>query len=140
MNESQFVIFKLDTEHYGIKIDNVETIERNMEITRVPKTQTYIRGVINLRGEIVPIIDLRERLGLPRKEHDSETRIIVNKIQDLLIGYIVDATSEVKEILPEQIDYTNFEENQTQTFVRGIGKIDGRMIILLDIDKILEKE
>lgn len=140
MTDSQFVIFKLDTEYYGIRIDNIETIERNMEITRVPKTQSYIQGVINLRGEIVPIIDLRERLGLPRKEYDSETRIIVNKIQDLLIGYIVDSTSEVKEIPAEQIDYTNLEENQNQTFVRGLGKIDGRMIILLDIDKILEKE
>lgn len=140
MTDSQFVIFKLDTEYYGIRIDNIETIERNMEITRVPKTQSYIQGVINLRGEIVPIIDLRERLGLPRKEYDSETRIIVNKIQDLLIGYIVDSTSEVKEIPAEQIDYTNLEENQNQTFVRGLGKIDGRMIILLDIDKILEKD
>lgn len=140
MNDSQFVIFKLDTEYYGIRIDNVETIERNMEITRVPKTQSYIQGVINLRGEIVPIIDLRDRLGLPQKEYDSETRIIVNKIQDLLIGYIVDSTSEVKEIPPSQIDYTNLEESQNQTFVRGLGKIDGRMIILLDIDKILEKE
>lgn len=140
MNDSQFVIFKLDTEYYGIRIDNVETIERNMEITRVPKTQSYIQGVINLRGEIVPIIDLRDRLGLPQKEYDSETRIIVNKIQDLLIGYIVDSTSEVKEIPPSQIDYTNLEEGQSQTFVRGLGKIDGRMIILLDIDKILEKE
>lgn len=140
MNESQFVIFKLDSEYYGIKIDNVETIERIMELTRVPKTQSYIKGVINLRGEIVPIIDLRERLGLEKKEYDSETRIIVNKIQDLLIGYIVDSTSEVKEIAGSQIDFATFEDNNNRTFVKGIGKVDDKMIILLDIDKILEKE
>lgn len=140
MNDSQFVIFKLESEYYGVKIDYVETIERMMEITRVPKTQTYIRGVINLRGEIVPIIDLRERMGLPFRPYDSETRIIVNKIQDMLIGYIVDSTSEVKEIPSSQIDYASFEAEPGETFVKGIGKMDERMIILLDIDKILEKE
>ncbi len=138
MNDNQFVIFRLADEYYGIKIENVETIERIMEITRVPKTQNYMRGVINLRGEIVPIIDLRDRLGLPSKQYDSETRIIVNKKQDLMIGYIVDSASEVKEIEPSSISYSNLEENISETFVKAIGKVENQMIILLDVDKILE--
>lgn len=139
MNENQYVIFRLGSEFYGIKIDNVETIERIMPITRVPKAHTYINGVINLRGEIVPIIDLRLRLGLEKKEYDSETRIIVNKMQDMMIGYIVDSASEVKEIPASLIDYTAFDNNIDETFVKGVGKIQGDMIILLDVDKIIQK-
>lgn len=139
MNENQYVIFRLGSEFYGIKIDNVETIERIMPITRVPKAHTYINGVINLRGEIVPIIDLRLRLGLEKKEYDSETRIIVNKMQDMMIGYIVDSASEVKEIPASLIDYTAFDNNIDETFVKGVGKIQGDMIILLDADKIIQK-
>lgn len=94
--------------------------------------------MINLRGEIVPIIDLRDRLGLPSKDYDSETRIIVNKKQDLMIGYIVDSASEVKDIPPSAISYGTFEENLSETFVKGIGKVENQMIILLDVDKIIE--
>ncbi len=139
MNENQYVIFKLGSEFYGIKIDNVETIERIMPITRVPKAHCYINGVINLRGEIVPIIDLRLRLGLEKKEYDSETRIIVNKMQDMMIGYIVDSASEVKEIPASVIDYVTFDNNIDETFVKGVGKMQGDMIILLDVNKIIQK-
>ena len=137
MNENQYVIFKLSDEFYAIKIDTVETIERDMEITRVPKTQGYVRGVINLRGEIVPVIDLRSRLGLSMKQADSETRIIVSKLNDMMVGYIVDATYEVKELLPSTIEYTSVETTSASSYVRGIAKDNNRMIILLDVDKVL---
>lgn len=137
MNENQYVIFKLSDEFYAIKIDTVETIERDMEITRVPKTQGYVRGVINLRGEIVPVIDLRSRLGLSMKQADSETRIIVSKLNDMMVGYIVDATYEVKELLPSAIEYTSVETVSASSYVRGIAKDNDRMIILLDVDKVL---
>lgn len=137
MNENQYVIFKLAGEFYAIKIENVETIEREMEITRVPKTHGYIKGVINLRGEIVPVIDLRTRLGLPFKQADNETRIIVNKLNDMMIGYIVDSTNEVKDIDPSTVEYSSIEGNNTDTYVRGIAKDNDRMIILLDVDKVL---
>lgn len=138
MNENQYVIFKLADEFYAIKIDNVETIERDMEITRVPKTNSYIKGVINLRGEIVPIIDLRMRLGLPIKKADADTRIIVNKLNDMMIGYIVDSTYEVKDISPSVVEYSSFDSNISDTYVKGIAKDHDRMIILLDVDKVLE--
>jgi chemotaxis signal transduction protein cheW len=137
MNENQYVIFKLSDEFYAIKIDTVETIERDMEITRVPKTQSYIKGVINLRGEIVPVIDLRSRLGLAVKQANSETRIIVSKLNDMMVGYIVDATYEVKELLPSSIEYTSVETASASSYVRGIAKDNDRMIILLDVDKVL---
>ena len=85
MNENQYVVFELAGEYYAIKIDTVETIERDNAITRVPKTPVYVAGVINLRGEIVPVIDLRLRLGLQKKDMDSESRIIVNKMDDMMI-------------------------------------------------------
>ena len=110
MNENQYVIFKLSDEFYAIKIDTVETIERDMEITRVPKTQGYVRGVINLRGEI---------------------------LNDMMVGYIVDATYEVKELLPSMIEYTSVETASASSYVRGIAKDNNRMIILLDVDKVL---
>ena len=137
MNENQYVIFKLADEFYAIKIDNVETIERDMEITRVPKTDGHIRGVINLRGEIVPVIDLRIRLGLQEKSADAETRIIVNKLNDMMIGYVVDSTYEVKEIDPSVIEHSSFDNNISETYVKGIAKDHDRMIILLDVDKVL---
>jgi len=139
MNNNQFVIFRLEEEFYGIKIDYVETIERMMPITRVPKAPNYVKGVINLRGEIVPIIDLRERLNIEFKEYGSDTRIIVNKMKEMMIGYIVDSASEVKEIEPSMIDYATFDDTSSDTFVKGIGKIDDTMIIILDVDKIVEK-
>ncbi|MBP2026421.1 purine-binding chemotaxis protein CheW [Acetoanaerobium pronyense] len=139
MNNNQFVIFRLEEEFYGIKIDYVETIERMMPITRVPKAPNYVKGVINLRGEIVPIIDLRERLNIEFKEYGSDTRIIVNKMKEMMIGYIVDSASEVKEIEPSMIDYATFDDASSDTFVKGIGKIDDTMIIILDVDKIVEK-
>lgn len=137
MNENQYVIFKLADEFYAIKIDNVETIERDMEITRVPKTDGYVKGVINLRGEIVPVIDLRSRLGLATKKADAETRIIVNKLNDMMIGYVVDATYEVKDIPPSTVEYSSFDGNISETYVKGIAKDHDRMIILLDVDKVL---
>lgn len=136
-NENQYVIFKLEDEFYGINISHVQTIEKLLEITRVPKTQKYIKGVINLRGEIVPVIDLRDRFNLQRKEYDKEARIIVNRIDDILIGFIVDSASEVKDIEAENIDYNIVDDGFNEGFIRGIGKIDDRVIILVDVFKIL---
>ncbi len=139
-NENQYVIFKLENESYGINIKYVQTIERMLEITRVPKTEGYIKGVINLRGEIVPVIDLRKRFRLTNKDYDKEVRIIVNKIDELLIGFIVDSASEVKDIEDENIDYNIVDDSFTEGFVRGIGKIEDRVIILIDVYKILNME
>lgn len=136
-NETQFVIFRLADEYYGINISYVETIEKIMNITRVPKTQNYIKGVINLRGEIVPVIDLRERFNVNIEEYGSDTRIIVNKIDGILIGFIVDSASEVKSILETDVDYNVADENFQDGFIKAIAKHDDKVIILVDVYKIL---
>jgi purine-binding chemotaxis protein CheW len=136
-NDNQYVIFKLEEEFYGININYVQTIEKMIEITRVPKTESYIKGVINLRGEIVPVIDLRKRFNLDDKEYDKDARIIVNKIDDVLIGFIVDSASEVKDINQEDVDYNVVDDSFNEGFIKGIGKIEDRVIILIDVYKIL---
>lgn len=136
-NENQYVIFKLQDEFYGININYVQTIEKMLDITRVPRTESYIKGVINLRGEIVPVIDLRSRFNLTEREYDKEARIIVNKIDDVLIGFVVDSASEVKDIELEDIDYGIVDDSFNQGFIKGIGKIQDRVIILVDVHKIL---
>lgn len=135
---SQYVVFKLSDEYYAINIEGVENIEKIINITRVPKTPSYVKGVINMRGEIVPIIDLRARLNLNSKEYDDETRIIINKTADLMIGFIVDSTYEVIEINQSEIETKVNENKNLETYVSGIAKNNGRMIILLDMAKILD--
>lgn len=137
---NQYVVFKLEEEYYGIRIDGVENIEKYMEITRVPKTPLYVKGVINMRGEIVPIIDLRLRLGLTEKDYDEETRIIINKIDDIMMGYVVDSAYEVIEIDQQSIEPRVQSENKNlETYISGIAKDNDRMIILLDLNKVLNK-
>lgn len=134
----QFVVFKLANEEYGIDILRVKTIEKMSNITRVPKTSTYVKGVINLRGEIVPIIDLREKFNLKYYEENENTRIIIVYADDVTVGLIVDSVSEVIEI-----DSSLIEEppesigNLEISNIYGIGKLNGRVIILLDVYKIL---
>lgn len=142
MNEKniikQFVVFKLEDEEYGIDILRVKTIEKMSAITRVPKTPPYVKGVINLRGEVVPIIDLREKFNLKAAEESEDTRIIIIYVDDVTIGLIVDSVSEVIEI-----DSASIEEppetigNIEMSNIFGIGKLNDRIIILLDVYKIL---
>jgi len=137
----EYVVFKLNGEFYGVDIDNVENIERYTEITRVPYTNKYIKGIINLRGNIIPVIDLRERFGLPVIDRTDEARIMIVKAKDLNIGMIVDSSSEVLQLENNDIDEsptvsTGIEEN----FISKIGKKDGRIVMLIDILKVLNLE
>lgn len=134
----QFVVFKLANEEYGIDILRVKTIEKMSSITRVPKTSTYVKGVINLRGEIVPIIDLREKFNLKYYEENENTRIIIVYADDVTVGLIVDSVSEVIEIDNSLIDEPPESiGNLEVSNIYGIGKLNGRVIILLDVYKIL---
>ncbi len=136
--QERYVIFKLKNEFYGINIKYVQTIEKMIEITRVPKANSYVKGVINLRGEIVPVIDLRKRFNIESSNYDKDSRIIVNKIEDVLVGFIVDSATEVKEIYKEDIDYSIVDEGFNDGFIKGIGKIEEKIIILIDINKVLD--
>ncbi len=137
--ENKYVIFKLDQEYYGLPIDSVILIEKMGQTTRVPNAPDYIKGVTNLRGEVIPIIDLRKKLGMETKDLDRNSRTIVVSLNETIVGLIVDTSSEVLEIDKENIDKPPTNENEEFIeYVNGIGKTEERLIILLDLVKILE--
>jgi len=138
LNTTQFVVFVLSDEGYGLDIQMVNTIEKMIPITRVPKTPSFIKGVINLRGDIVPIMDLKERFGLAMTEETEETRIIIVKFEDIQMGVIVDEVKEVIYINEEQIESTtSLAKEGLMENVLGAGKVDDRVITLLNIEKLV---
>lgn len=134
----EFVTFRLNQEFYGINIQNVENIEKVLPITRIPYTLDYIKGVVNLRGIIVPVVDLRARFGLAPKEHTDESRIIIVNLEENKIGMLVDSSSEVLQISEDDIDAApNVRKDMGNEFVKNIGKKNGRIIMLIDLHKVL---
>ena len=135
---NKYVIFKLIDEYYGLDIENVISVEKMQEFTRVPNAPSYVRGVINLRGEVIPVIDLREKLGLKLKSTDENTRIIIVSENEINLGIIVDSSSEVLEIQRSLIDKPLASEEKSNNYLKGIGKVDGRLIIIIDLEKLIE--
>lgn len=137
-NIKQFIIFKLGKEEYGIDIKKITTIEQMKTITRVPKIPVFIKGVINLRGEIIPIMDLRTKFGLPKGEETEDSRIIIVKIEEEPVGIIVDAVAEVISLTDELIEnVSNFSNELSMEYILGVGKVDDRIITLLNIEKLV---
>jgi len=135
----QYVVFLLGKENYGVEIHSVTTIEKMLPYARVPKTPDYIKGVINLRGEIVPIMDIRTRFGMEAHEETDETRIIIIKINDISFGIIVDEVDEVLTLNEEAIEnVSNFTNDVSMDYILGVGKIDGRIVTLLNIEKLAD--
>lgn len=138
IDELQLVVFKLGEEEYGVEITQVQEIIRVMETTRVPKAPNYIKGVINLRGKVIPVLDLKKRFGLAECNMNDQTRIIVVEVEDYTVGMIVDCVSEVLRISGQSIEPTPpVFSNLSDEYIRGVGKIENRLLILLDTDKIL---
>lgn len=139
--EGKYLTFVLAGEEYGLEILKVREIISVMEITEVPQVPPFIKGVINLRGKVIPVMDLRLKFGMTPMEYTRETCIIVVNIGDLLIGVVVDTVAEVLDINESEIDPPPTFGISVQTdFIMGMGKIKGRVKILLDIDKILSVE
>lgn len=137
-NIREFVTFRLNQEFYGININNVENIEKVLPITRIPYTEKHIKGVINLRGIIVPVVDLRARFDLEPREANDESRIIIINTEEMKIGMLVDASSEVLQISEDDIDASpNVRKEHDNEFIKNIGKKDGRIIMLIDINRVL---
>ncbi len=137
----QLVSFRLAQEEYGIEITKVQEIILMGEITRVPQTPDYIKGLINLRSTVIPIVDLRLRFGLSQQEATDETRIMVVNVAGKTIGIIVDAVSEVLRISQEQIaPPPPTVAGLGREYLTGLVKLESRLLILLDIDKILGEE
>jgi purine-binding chemotaxis protein CheW len=141
VEEGKFLTFVLSKEEYGVEILKVREIMGIMEITPVPQTSDYMKGVINLRGRVIPIIDLRLKFAMPEVEHTKETCIIVAEVGATQVGAIVDSVSEVTDIKGEDIeDAPNFGQEIDTNFIMGLGKVKDKIIILLDIEKVLTAE
>ena len=136
-NEVQLVIFKLGREEYGVSILQVQEIKRMTDIARVPHAPEYIKGVMNLRGSVLPVIDLKKRLNLPHQEYTEDTRIIIVKIDEVAVGMIVDAVSEVMAIEQENIDAPDMVVSGVHAdYLNGVGKLENRLIILINLESI----
>ena len=134
----QFVTFTLGNEEYAVDILSVQEINRITEITIVPNSPDYVEGVINLRGKVIPVINLRKKFGLADKETDDSSRIIIMEIQGITNGLIVDSVSEVLRILTNTIEPAPpMSSNISSQFIKGIAKLENRLIILIDLDRLL---
>jgi purine-binding chemotaxis protein CheW len=138
--EQQVVGFRIGNETYGVRIASVREIVRVPEITVVPNAPEVIEGVINLRGKIIPVMDLRKRFGNPATQPDKKNRILVVELENKLLGLIVSSASEVLKIPPSEIESPGsvFAEGEA-SYVTGVGKLKGRLIILLDIARLLRQ-
>ena len=137
----QLVTFSIGEEEFGVNILQVQEIIRTMDITRVPRAPEFVEGVINLRGKVIPIVDMRSRFGLSHKEHDKYTRIIVIEIDMIIVGFVVDSVSEVLRIPANSVQppppvVAGLESD----YIDGVGKLEDRLLILLDLDSLLDNE
>ncbi len=143
--ENKFLQFELDGEYYGVDILKVREINGMMDITAVPQTPRFMKGLINLRGKVVPVIDLRLKFGLAESEYDERTSIIVIEFKSIhgqvQMGIVVDTVSEVINVPAENIEPApNFGVRLRSEYIRGMAKTKDRVIIILDIDLILTDE
>lgn len=135
---SQVVTFRLASEDYAVDIMQVQEINKMYEFTRVPNAPVFVKGVINLRGRIVPIISLRNKFNMEEKEFDKKTRIIVVNMSSIVVGLIVDSVEEVLQIPAKAIENApTVATNINANYIRGVGKVDDRLIILLDLDQLM---
>jgi purine-binding chemotaxis protein CheW len=138
----KYLTFRMASEEYGLSIHKVREIIGLMNITRVPRTPPYIRGVINLRGKVIPVLDLKDKLGMGRTDDNIETCINVVEVnlngEPILMGIIVDAVNEVIDISTNEIaEAPAISACEYNKFILGIGKVNNKIIILLDIDKVI---
>ncbi|MCG7334030.1 chemotaxis protein CheW [Sporosarcina sp. ACRSM] len=137
--EMKVIVFQLIDKEYAIGVDVVQSIEKLLTITRVPKTPSYVKGVLNLRGVVTPIVDLRDRFGLEVKEMDENTRIIIVTLPEFEVGLIVDAANDVIDIpvgsIEPQPEVVGTVESE---FISGVAKVDKRLLVMLNLEKVLE--
>jgi purine-binding chemotaxis protein CheW len=141
IKERQLILFTLGKGSYGIPIENVFEIKKMEDITVVPKAPKFIEGVINLRGNIIPVVDLRRRFSMEKVDMSKKTKIIIVEIGKRQFGLIVDSVAEVLTISSDQIDNTLPSVSGLKSeFIEGIGKFENKLIIILDISKILQSD
>jgi len=140
-NLLQLVSFQLGEEEFGVDILKVQEINRMLEIIKVPNSPVFVDGVINLRGKVIPILNLRQRFGLEKKEIDKKTRIVVVDIDGKVVGVVVDAVSEVLRLPVDTVEPPpSMVAGVESEYIKGVGKLEDRLLILLDLNKLLTTE
>lgn len=139
-DEKQVVIFKLNDEEFGVAIEEVREINKVVDITKIPNTPVYIKGIINLRGQVIVVIDLSTKLGLPQKEYGKDTRIIVIEVGSTITGMIVDSATEVLRLKNNEMKSAPdaITKKIDADYIEGVGIIDQRLLILLNLAKVLD--
>lgn len=140
--EYQLVVFSIGNEEFGVEIGQVREIVRFVQITYLPKAPVFIEGVVNLRGQVLAVIDLAKRLGIESHPRTESTRIIVVDVENNRVGMIVDSVSEVLRLPSEDIDEVPMlvDTDVPEHYIRGVGKLKDRLLVLLDLNKILTLE
>ncbi len=137
----QFVTFTLNNEEYAVDILNVQEINRITEITAVPNSPDYVEGVVNLRGKVIPVINLRKKFSFEEKATEDTSRIIIMEINDITNGLIVDSVSEVLRVPTSIIEAAPpMSSDLNSAFIKGIAKMENRLIILIDIDRLIGEQ
>lgn len=138
MEVSKVIVFQLKDQQYGVDIQQILSIERLENITPIPNTSDFIKGVINLRGDVIAIIDLRERLNINQTDITDNTRVLIVSVDQVQIGLIVDSATDVLDIDPSSIDPSpEIIGDIDVTFVKGVAKLKERLLILLDLARVL---
>ncbi|MGI6703203.1 MAG: chemotaxis protein CheW [Clostridia bacterium] len=139
MPVNQYVVFEIEGREFAVDIDSVKTIEKVTEITRVPGTQDFVMGVINLRGEVIPVINTRKRMELEDRGFDSESRIIIINAGDGEVGITADSATEVLSIDRELVDADpEFFGGGNDSYIKGIARLGERIIVILNLERLLE--
>lgn len=139
--ETQLVAFVLESEEFACDINDVREVLKMIRVTPLPRSLDFVEGVINLRGEVIPVIDLRKRFGLPEMERTDENRIIIVEVDDRMVGLIVDSVTEVIRISNSHIQAAPDQVAGGRThLILGVGKIDERLLIILNLSRILTDE
>lgn len=137
----QWVTFKLDCETYGINVMQVQEVLRYTEIAPVPGAPNYVLGIINLRGNVVTVIDTRSRFGLSSSELSDNTRVVIIESEKQVIGILVDSVAEVVYLRASEIDIApNVGNDESAKFIQGVSNRDGELLILVDLNKLLSDE
>ena len=137
----QLVTFNVGSEEFGVDILDVREINRMMEITRVPHAPDFVEGVINLRGQVIPVVDLRTRFRLGVVEHDKNTRIVVVELREKVVGFLVDSVSEVLRIPRDLVEPPPpIVGSVDSEYIQGVVKLEDRLLILLDLQKLLKSD
>jgi purine-binding chemotaxis protein CheW len=137
----QLISFTVGAEEYGLELLRVKEVIRMRQITWLPKAPSCVKGIINLRGDVIPIVDLRERFGLASQEHTAMTRVIVVEVESRMVGMVVDSASQVLRLASDQFDPPPAVMGEaSRDFITAVGKLGEKLVIMIDVDKILSSQ